>query len=66
MTKFMGQLNDYLGVFEKANKHLRNQEVTELLPKFELMKRTDFEGDGSGAPQARQAARRAAKDGQAL
>jgi DNA gyrase subunit B len=45
LTKFMGQLNEYLGVFEKANKHLRNQEVTELLPKFELMKRTDFEGD---------------------
>ena len=45
LTKFMGQLNDYLGVFEKANKHLRNEEVTELLPKFELMKRTDFEGE---------------------
>ena len=46
LTKFMGQLNDYLGVFDKANKHLRNQEVTELLPKLELMKRTDFEGEG--------------------
>src|SRR5271156_1888065 len=51
LTKFMGQLNDYLGVFEKANKHLRNQEVTELLPKFELMKRTDFEGDGAVPPK---------------
>src|ERR1700691_3664555 len=50
LTKFMGQLNDYLGVFEKANKHLRNQEVTELLPRFELMKRTDFEGDGAVPP----------------
>ena len=26
---------------------MRNEEVTELLPKFELMRRTDFEGDGS-------------------
>src|ERR1700728_1256992 len=51
LTKFMGQLNDYLGVFEKANKHLRNQEVTELLPKFELMRRTDFEGEGSVPPK---------------
>jgi DNA gyrase subunit B len=51
LTKFMGQLNDYLGVFEKANKHLRNQEVTELLPKFELMKRADFEGDGKVSPK---------------
>src|SRR5580698_10146391 len=46
LTKFMGQLNDYLSVFEKANKHMRNEQVTELLPKFELMRRADFEGDG--------------------
>jgi DNA gyrase subunit B len=45
LTKFMGQLNDYLSVFEKANKHLRNEEVTELLPRLELMRRTDFEGE---------------------
>src|SRR6202453_3360111 len=46
LNRFMSQLNDYLGVFEKANKHLRNAEVTELLPRFELMKRTDFESEG--------------------
>ena len=51
LTKFMGQLNDYLSVFDKANKHMRNEEVTELLPKFELMRRTDFEGDGSVPPK---------------
>jgi DNA gyrase subunit B len=51
LTKFMGQLNDYLGVFEKANKHLRNEEVTELLPKFELMRRSDFESEGSVPPK---------------
>src|ERR1700727_827412 len=51
LTKYMGQLNDYLSVFEKANKHMRNEQVTELLPKFELMRRTDFEGDGSVPPK---------------
>src|SRR6202453_1343903 len=51
LTRFMGQLNDYLSVFEKANKHMRNEEVTELLPKFELLRRTDFEGDGSVPPK---------------
>ena len=51
LTKFMGQLNDYLSVFEKANKHMRNEEVTELLPKFELLRRTDFEGDGGVPPK---------------
>jgi DNA gyrase subunit B len=43
----MGQLNDYLTVFEKANKHLRNEEVTELLARFELMRRADFEAEAS-------------------
>jgi DNA gyrase subunit B len=51
LTKFMGQLNDYLSVFEKANKHMRNTTVTELLPKLELMKRVDFEGDGTVPPK---------------
>src|ERR1700748_2380341 len=51
LTKYMGQLNDYLGVFEKANKHLRNEEVTELLPRFELMRRSDFEGEGTVPPK---------------
>jgi len=51
LTRFMGQLNDYLSVFEKANKHLRNEEVTELLPRFELMKRADFESEGKVPPK---------------
>ena len=28
LTKFMGQLNDYLGFFDKVQKRLRNEEVT--------------------------------------
>jgi DNA gyrase subunit B len=51
LTKYMGQLNEYLAVFEKANKHLRNEEVTEMLPRFELVKRTDFEGEGTVPPK---------------
>ena len=43
LTKFMGQLNEYLGFFDKVNKRLRNEEVTNLLAKHELIRRTDFE-----------------------
>ena len=45
LTKFMGQLNDYLGFFDKVNKRLRNEEVTNLLAKAELTKRADFESE---------------------
>src|ERR1700691_2812864 len=43
LTKFMGQLNEYLGFFDKVNKRIRNEEVTGLLAKLELAKRSDFE-----------------------
>ncbi len=43
LTKFMGQLNEYLGFFDKVNKRMRNEEVTSLLAKLELQKRPDFE-----------------------
>jgi DNA gyrase subunit B len=46
LTKYMGNLNDYLGFFDKVNKRLRNEEVTSLLAKHELTRRADFEGDG--------------------
>jgi DNA gyrase subunit B len=45
LTKFMGHLNDYIGFFEKLNKRLRNEEITTLLAKQELVRRSDFEGD---------------------
>ena len=51
LTRFMGQLNDYLSFFEKANKRLRNEEITELLPKLELMRRGDFEAEGADPPR---------------
>jgi DNA gyrase subunit B len=50
LTKFMGQLNDYLGFFEKVDKRIRNEEVTSLLAKLELVKRADFEATDDKAP----------------
>ncbi len=45
LTKFMAQLNEYLGFFDKVNKRLRNEEVTNLLAHAELTKRADFESE---------------------
>ena len=47
LTRFMGQLNEYLGFFDKVDKRLRNEEVTTLLARLEIVKRTDFEGAGA-------------------
>jgi DNA gyrase subunit B len=47
LTRFMGHLNEYLGFFDKVNKRLRNEEVTALLAKLELVKRADFESESS-------------------
>jgi DNA gyrase subunit B len=52
LTKFMGQLNDYLTFFEKVDKRVRNEEVSSLLAKLELVKRTDFEST-DGKPPAK-------------
>jgi DNA gyrase subunit B len=58
LTKFMGQLNDYLGFFEKVNKRLRNDEVTGIFARLfahegkEPAKRSDFEGP-AGTPPAK-------------
>jgi DNA gyrase subunit B len=51
LTKFMGQLNDYLGFFDKVDKRIRNEEVTSLLAKLELVRRTDFESANGKAPE---------------
>jgi DNA gyrase subunit B len=50
LTRFMGQLNEYLGFFEKVNKRLRNEEVTTLLARYELVRRSDFESANNSAP----------------
>jgi len=51
LTRFMGHLNEYLGFFDKVDKRLRNDEVTELLAKLELFKRVDFEGTAEAPPE---------------
>src|SRR5438105_33914 len=50
LTRFMTTLNEYLGFFDKVNKRLRHEKVTELLPRLDLSKRADFEGDKKAPP----------------
>ncbi len=51
LAKFITVLNEYIGYFDKVNKRLRDDRVTELIPKVDLSKRTDFEGDKKTAPK---------------
>src|SRR5512146_2919840 len=50
LAKFMTTLKDFLDFFEKVDKRLRNERVTELLPRLDIAKRADFEGDGGKPP----------------
>jgi DNA gyrase subunit B len=45
LSRFMSVLKEYLGFFDKVNKRMRDESVTEALPKIDLSKRADFEGD---------------------
>src|SRR6266403_1218788 len=45
LTKFITVLNEYLGSLDKVNKRLRAEDIAALLPKLDLAKRADFEGD---------------------
>jgi DNA gyrase subunit B len=45
LSKFASGLKEYFGYFDKVNKRLRDERVTELLPRLDLSKRADFEGD---------------------
>ncbi len=51
LTKFITVLNEYLGFLDKLNKRLRAEEITALLPKLDLAKRVDFEGDKKTPPK---------------
>jgi DNA gyrase subunit B len=51
LSKFINVLNDYLGFYDKVNKRLRTERITELLPKLDLSKRTDFEGEKKTQPK---------------
>ena len=42
LTRFMGYLNEYLGFVEKVDRRIRNEKLTELLARAELVHRSDF------------------------
>jgi DNA gyrase subunit B len=45
LTKFMTTLNEYLGFFNKVDKRIRDEQISELMPRLDLAKRQDFEGE---------------------
>ena len=48
LTRFMGTLDEYLGYVEKVDKRIRNEKLTELLARTELVHRTDFTSKNEG------------------
>src|SRR5271166_5931447 len=51
LTRFMTTLNDYIGFFDKVDKRIRDEKITEVLPPADLVKRVDFEGDSGNPPK---------------
>ena len=51
LARFITVLNEYLTFFDKVGKRLRDEHVTELLPKLDLSKRADFEGEKNSPPK---------------
>jgi DNA gyrase subunit B len=51
LARFMTVLDEYLGFFDKLDKRVRDERVTELIPRLDLAKRADFEGDKKQAPK---------------
>src|SRR5450432_3397695 len=51
LSKFASGLKEYFGYFDKVNKRLRDDKIVELLPRLDLSKRADFEGEKKDAPK---------------
>jgi DNA gyrase subunit B len=51
LSKFMTVLKEYLGFFDKVDKRVRDERVTELFAKLDLAKHADFEGDKKTPPK---------------
>jgi len=51
LARFMAVLDEYLGFFDKLDKRVRNERVTELVPRLDLAKRADFEGEKNSPPK---------------
>src|SRR6266853_2663072 len=51
LSKFASGLKEYFAFFDKVNKRLRDEKIVELLPRIDLSKRADFEGEKKAAPK---------------
>jgi DNA gyrase subunit B len=51
LAKFITVLNEYLTFYDKVDRRLRSDKIADLLPKLDLSKRTDFEGDKKTPPK---------------
>jgi DNA gyrase subunit B len=51
LAKFITILDEFLRFYDKVDKRLRAEKVTDLLPKLDLSKRADFEGDKKTQPK---------------
>src|SRR2546428_10820015 len=51
LAKFITILDEYIKLSDKVEKRLRDERVADLLPKIDLSKRADFEGDKKSAPK---------------
>jgi DNA gyrase subunit B len=51
LAKFMTTLNEYLVFFDKVDKRIRNERITEWLPRLGVSQRVDFEGDKKNPPK---------------
>jgi len=51
LTRFMDTLNEYLGFVEKVDKRIRNEKLTELLARAELVNRADFASKADEVPE---------------
>jgi DNA gyrase subunit B len=51
LAKFITVLKEFLDFHDKVDKRLRSERVTDLLPKLDLSKRADFEGDKKTPPK---------------
>src|SRR5271169_3977275 len=51
LLRFMTVLKEYLNFFDKVNKRLRDESVTELMLRLDFSKHADFEGDKKTQPK---------------
>src|SRR4051794_10205992 len=51
LSKFMTTLDEYMRFYDKVSKRVRNEKVADMLPRLDLSKRVDFEGDKNSAPK---------------